>query len=74
MVEERNDGYHAVTGIVDWERSGFCPDWVECVKATNDLSTTESVNDWSLFLLEYISPDRHRGPWLLDRIWDAHIV
>lgn len=74
MVEERDDGYHRVTGLIDWERSGYYPDWFECVKATNDLSTTESHNDWSLFLPTCISPQRYPLQWLLDRIWDPHVA
>ncbi len=74
MVEERDDGYHRVTGLIDWEMSGYYPDWFECVKATNNLSTTESQCDWSLFLPTCISPQRYPLPWLLDRIWDPHVA
>lgn len=74
LVEERGDGYHRVTGLIDWERSGYYPDWFECIKATNDLSTTESDNDWSLFLPTCISPQRYPLHWLLDRVWDPHIA
>lgn len=74
MVEETADGYYQVTGLVDWERSGYYLDWFESVKATNDLSTTESDNDWSLFLPACISPQRYPVPWLLNRVWDPHIA
>ncbi|KAL9622068.1 MAG: hypothetical protein Q9160_003567 [Pyrenula sp. 1 TL-2023] len=72
MVEERGDGVYRVTGLIDWERSGFYPDWYECLKATHNLSPTESKDDWSLFLPSCISPQQHNVCWLLDRVWDRH--
>ena len=74
MIEEGDDNYHRVTGLVDWERSGYYPDWFECIKTTNNLSTTESDNDWNLFLPTCISPQRYPLQWLLDRVWDPHIA
>ncbi|OJJ81320.1 uncharacterized protein ASPGLDRAFT_28157 [Aspergillus glaucus CBS 516.65] len=55
-----------VTGLLDWEYSGFYPDYYEAVRCTNSLSSCE--NDWFLFLPDCISPKRYTHWWLLDRV------
>lgn len=56
-----------VTGLLDWEYSGFYPDYYEAVRCTNCLSSCEN-NDWFLFLPDCISPKRYTHWWLLDRV------
>lgn len=74
MVEDRGDGYHRVTGLIDWDRSGFYPDWHECFKATNNLSWRESENDWALFLPSCISLEKYYSLWCLDRMGEHYIL
>lgn len=56
-----------VTGILDWEYSGFYPDYYEAVRCTNCLSSCED-NDWFLFLPDCNSSKRYTHWWLLDRV------
>lgn len=66
-VEIINHNHCVVTGILDWEYSGFYPDYYEAVRCTNCLASYED-NDWFLFLPECISPSRYSHWWLLDRV------
>ncbi|OAA37005.1 Protein kinase-like domain protein [Metarhizium rileyi] len=45
MVKQNNNGTWTVVAIIDWESSGFYPEYWEAVKATNLLSPREQV-DW----------------------------
>ncbi|KAI1971592.1 hypothetical protein LOZ53_004459 [Ophidiomyces ophidiicola] len=64
-VEANDDGQFQITGLLDWEYSGFYPEYYESIKVTNCLSPSGN-DDWYLFLPECISPDRYRFWWLLD--------
>ena len=61
-----------VTGIIDWEDSGFYPDYHESTKVTNALNTREN-NDWYQYLPPSIAPSTFAVRWLVDRLWDRHI-
>nr|POE77832.1 hypothetical protein CFP56_09475 [Quercus suber] len=61
-----------VTGIIDWEDSGFYPDYYECTALTRTLGSIEE-NDWYLYLPDSISPSRYPQRWLVDRLWGIHL-
>ncbi|OJD25358.1 hypothetical protein ACJ73_03271 [Blastomyces percursus] len=66
-----NDAY-LVTGIIDWEDSGFYPEYYESTMLTCNLSLVDE-NDWYLYLPESISPLQFPVRWLTDRLWDIHL-
>ncbi|KMP10247.1 hypothetical protein CIRG_09928 [Coccidioides immitis RMSCC 2394] len=59
-----------VTGLLDWEYSGFYPEYYESIKCTNGLSLPED-DDWCLFMPKCISPERYAWWWLLDNVRGA---
>ncbi|KAL6704471.1 hypothetical protein ACN47E_008215 [Coniothyrium glycines] len=61
-----------ITGIIDWQYSGFYPEYYESTKVMNGLSTNE-LSDWYLFIPECISPLRNAQKWLLDALWWKHV-
>jgi hypothetical protein len=71
-VELSDDDGYRVTGLLDWEASGFYPKHQESTKITNCLATNEE-SDWYLFLPPCISPHEYPQRWLLDRVWDRHV-
>lgn len=73
MVERAEDGSWRVAAVVDWEASGFYPDYWESVKITNTLAPTETF-DWYEYLPECVSPKRYSSNWLVDRLWDRNMV
>ncbi len=73
MVERNNSGEYHITGLVDWERSGFYPEDFECTKITNCLATDE-INDWYLYLPACISPMTYNSRWLSDSMWDVFVA
>ncbi|KAK0724023.1 kinase-like domain-containing protein [Apiosordaria backusii] len=70
---QESDGSWGVAAIIDWESSGFYPEYWESVKATNNLTPMDRL-DWYEFLPESISPQRYRTEWLVDRIWDRSMT
>lgn len=70
MVHLDGDGAWKVVGIVDWERSGFYPEYWESVKVTNNLAPMDCF-DWYDYLPKCISPNRYPTRWLLDKVWDG---
>jgi hypothetical protein len=62
-----------VTGLLDWEYSGFYPDYYEAVRCTNCLAPYED-DDWYLFLPECISSKNYAHWWLLDRVRETRVV
>ena len=42
IVQPNSDGNYLITGLIDWETSGFYPDYFECIKATNNMSALET--------------------------------
>ena len=73
IVKPGEDGQHRVSGIIDWEMSGFYPEDFECTKVTNTLATNET-DDWYLHLPWCISPARFPLKWLSDLVWDRQVV
>lgn len=72
LVRLNQDNTCVITGIIDWEESGFYPEYYECIQLTRTLSVTEE-NDWYLYLPTSIAPSRFPLPWLVDRLWDIHV-
>ncbi|KAM0724049.1 hypothetical protein Q7P37_000229 [Cladosporium fusiforme] len=73
MVHRRESGNIQITGLIDWEMSGFYPEDLECVKALNNLSPI-GKDDWYLFLPKCISPRNHLESWHADLVWDSYVV
>ena len=65
MVERDDNGIYVISGLVDWEFSGFYPSHYESTKATNCLSTDET-SDWYSYLPSCLSPYTWPRRWLLD--------
>lgn len=64
---------YVLSGILDWEYSGFYPDYYESVRCTNCLGPYEE-DDWYLFLPECVSPKFYAQRWLLDRVRETRVV
>ena len=73
MVALDPDGSYKISGIIDWERSGFYPDYWDFVKATSTMSPI-AESDWFLRLPDCIRPTGSDQRWLVDRLWDSHIA
>lgn len=73
MVKQDANGRYIVTGILDWEYSGFYPEYYECIGLTRTLSLVDE-DDWYLYLPESISPSQFSVRWLVDRLPQYHIA
>ncbi|TKW50215.1 hypothetical protein CTA1_12426 [Colletotrichum tanaceti] len=73
IVSRHSDETLRVVGIIDWESSGFYPEYWDCVKATNNL-TPRNRSDWYEYLPQPISLRRYPTQWLVDRLWDRSMV
>lgn len=69
MVKLDDCNNYVVTGIIDWEDSGFYPDYHESAKILFTFNMlTES--DWCAYLPACIAPARNPERWLVSRLWD----
>lgn len=73
IVQLNNHGNYLIAGILDWEKSGFYPDYFECIKATSNMSSSD-VDDRYLYLPMCALPTAYPLDWLVDRVWDIHIA
>ncbi|RDA93700.1 hypothetical protein CP533_4894 [Ophiocordyceps camponoti-saundersi (nom. inval.)] len=73
MVDRANDGNWKVVAIIDWDSSGFYPEYWECVKVTNNLTSRETF-DWYKYVPKSLSPQRYPIQWLVDRVWDRDML
>ncbi|KAI2472293.1 kinase-like domain-containing protein [Annulohypoxylon bovei var. microspora] len=73
VVNSDDSGKWQVTGIIDWERSGFYPEYWESIKITNCLYGGGGW-DWYRYLPECLHPNNHARRWLLDRVWDPMVA
>ena len=71
MLDAANDKY-IVSGIIDWERSGFYPEYFESVQVLH-LFDRNVENDWYKYIPPCISPERHPERFLVGRIWGLSI-
>jgi aminoglycoside phosphotransferase len=63
---------HTITGIIDWEDSGFYPAYYEATALTRTLSPIDE-DDWYFYLPRSISPSEFPMRWLVDRLWGIHL-
>jgi hypothetical protein len=68
MVEQNIDGGYTISGIIDWEMSGFYPEYMESMQVLH-LFDRNVESDWYHFLPHCISPTRHPERFLVGRIW-----
>ncbi|KAF9767787.1 hypothetical protein IL306_015007 [Fusarium sp. DS 682] len=69
MVKKDLERKWKVAAIVDWEASGFYPEYWESLKMTNNL-TPRDENDWYMYLPASLSLRQYPVQWLIDRVWD----
>ncbi|PYI35255.1 kinase-like protein [Aspergillus indologenus CBS 114.80] len=62
-----------ISGLIDWEYSGFYPEYYEAIRCTNCMAPYEE-NDWYLFIPGCVSPKRYMHWWLLDRAREVRNV
>ncbi|KAL5360689.1 kinase-like domain-containing protein [Aspergillus floccosus] len=70
--DQSDNGPYIVTGIIDWEDSGFYPAYYECTTLTRTLSLVDD-DDWYLYLPPSISPARFPVRFLVHRLWSIHL-
>ncbi|KAF9891441.1 hypothetical protein FE257_003907 [Aspergillus nanangensis] len=70
MVQEdpSRAGFYIVTGVIDWEDSGFYPEYYECT-TLSDGQSIDFDDDWYLYTPPCISPLQFPVRWLVDRLW-----
>lgn len=73
VMVELIDNNYKISGIIDWEYSGFYPDYYESVRCTNCITPYEN-DDWFLYLPECVSPSIYAQWWLLDRVRESRVV
>ncbi|KAI4167669.1 MAG: hypothetical protein LQ343_007023 [Gyalolechia ehrenbergii] len=73
VVQSDLHGNYTLSGIIDWEKSGFYPDYFESIKATSNMSSSNE-EDWYLYLPWCASPTTYPVAWLVDRVWDVHVA
>ncbi|TVY44432.1 hypothetical protein LOCC1_G003267 [Lachnellula occidentalis] len=70
MVDvDQTERYH-VTGIIDWEISGFYPEYFESSKILY-IFRMYKEEDWWKYLPPCIAPAKNAERWLIDRMWDT---
>jgi hypothetical protein len=67
------DNKYIISGILDWEYSGFYPDYYESVRCTNCLGPYEE-DEWFLYLPKCVSPNIYAQRWLLDRVRETRVI
>ncbi|KAM7191183.1 Protein kinase-like domain containing protein [Rhypophila sp. PSN 637] len=72
MVDKDEDGTWGIISIIDWEASGFYPEYWESVKMTNNLTPLER-DDWYMYLPESFSQHQYPIQWLVDMLWDRSL-
>ncbi|KAL8371966.1 hypothetical protein RB595_001669 [Gaeumannomyces hyphopodioides] len=72
MVDKDKNGIWRVVSIVDWDTSGFYPEYWESVKMTNNLGSCETF-DWYRYLPDSVSPRHHNLNWCIDRVLDPSL-
>jgi Phosphotransferase enzyme family len=72
-VDKDENSDYFITGIIDWEFSGFYPEHQESVSMTRYLRLG-SDDDWCLYLPEVVAPHRDRIRFLFDQLMDRWIL
>ncbi|PGH02732.1 hypothetical protein GX51_04466 [Blastomyces parvus] len=68
--KDSNTDAYTVTGIIDWEDSGFYPEYYESTTLSNPQGI-DTDDDWYLYVPDCISPVRFPVRWLVDRLWGS---
>ena len=71
VKQDPNTGHYTISGIIDWEDSGFYPAYYESTSLTYCFSSIDE-DDWYLYLPKSISPTEFPVRWLVDRLWNIH--
>jgi hypothetical protein len=69
MVDVSNSRKYTMTGIIDWETSGFYADYLESAKILY-LFNLHDKTDWWEYLPDCIAPSRNPERWSVGRLWD----
>lgn len=71
-IDPTKPGEYLVTGIIDWEDSGFYPPWFESSKVlyTFDESEDDKLQDWWKYVPNCIAPASYPVEWAVGRLWD----
>ncbi|EGD84522.1 hypothetical protein H112_08229 [Trichophyton rubrum D6] len=70
MVKQTSEdpNQYTITGIIDWEDSGFYPEYYESTTISNGQSIVND-DDWYLYMPDCLSPLQFPLYWLVDRLW-----
>ncbi|KAM0324145.1 hypothetical protein ACHAQA_008337 [Verticillium albo-atrum] len=68
MVDKDGDGKFYVTGIIDWEDSGFYPSYFELSRTLRNFGIGEN-DDWWRYVPSCLSPSSDPQRWLATRLW-----
>lgn len=71
MVVDLPDGSVELSGIIDWESSGFYPEYWELLKATNTRSVKDTSDWWDHLPPSILGYDQHI---VLDRLIESTVV
>jgi len=69
IVDCDANGWFSVTGIIDWEDSGFYPASFESTKILYTF-TESSEDDWYMYVPPCIAPASNPAGWMVHRLWD----
>jgi aminoglycoside phosphotransferase (APT) family kinase protein len=72
MVKQNDSVNYTVTGIIDWETSGFSPDYFESSKVLY-LFDRNVQDDWYAYMPACIAPAKHPEWFLVGQIWDTSV-
>ncbi|CAK7212705.1 hypothetical protein SBRCBS47491_001557 [Sporothrix bragantina] len=68
---------YVVTGIIDWEESGFYPAWFEATKVLYNFKEyydepkgRTGLEDWWRYVPRCIAPASYPAEWAIGRLWD----
>ncbi|PHH83197.1 hypothetical protein CDD82_3122 [Ophiocordyceps australis] len=67
IVRQTEEETWQIEAVVDWDSSGFYPEYWEAFKATHGVHTTLGF-EWSHYIPDIISPRRYPTRWMADRL------
>ncbi|KAJ5392218.1 hypothetical protein N7509_007708 [Penicillium cosmopolitanum] len=71
VKKESGADHYEITGLIDWEESGFYPTYYESVHLTRNFTGgSGEQDDWYSYVPKMISPRKFPVRWLVDRMWD----
>lgn len=73
IIVDATDNHYTITGIIDWEYSGYYPEYYESVRSTNCLNPF-GEDDWYLYLPDCVSPKLYGHWWLLDHLRERRVL